>query len=74
MRTERRNGSYFVRTDYCKGCGVCIKECPTGCLEAVPELEFTDGVIRMETAFATEIGAHGRQREELFEVIGEVLD
>jgi len=53
---------------------VCIKECPTGCLEAVPELEFTDGVIRMETAFATSIGAHGRQREELFELIGEVLD
>jgi len=73
-RTERANGSYFVRTDYCKGCGVCIKECPTGCLEAVPELEFTDGVIRMETAFATSIGAHGRQREQLFELIGEVLD
>jgi len=73
-RTERANGSYFVRTDYCKGCGVCIKECPTGCLEAVPELEFTDGVIRMETAFATTIGAHGRQREQLFELIGEVLD
>jgi formate dehydrogenase (NADP+) beta subunit len=73
-RDDRRNGSYYVRTDYCKGCGVCIKECPTGCLEAVPELEFTDGVIRMETAFATSIGAHGRQREELFTLIGETLD
>lgn len=21
---------YAVRTDYCKGCGVCVRECPTG--------------------------------------------
>ena len=33
-----------------------------------------DNVIRMETAFATYQGAHGRQREELFDLIGEVLD
>jgi hypothetical protein len=40
----------------------------------VPELEFTDGVIRMETAFAVQQGMHGRQRDELFDLIGEVLE
>ncbi|HEY0886658.1 MAG TPA: 4Fe-4S dicluster domain-containing protein, partial [Ramlibacter sp.] len=23
-------GGYEVLTDYCKGCGMCVKECPTG--------------------------------------------
>ena len=23
-------GGYSVLTDYCKGCGICVKECPTG--------------------------------------------
>jgi Pyruvate/2-oxoacid:ferredoxin oxidoreductase delta subunit len=23
-------GSYLVRTDYCKGCGICAEECPRG--------------------------------------------
>jgi NADPH-dependent glutamate synthase beta subunit-like oxidoreductase/Pyruvate/2-oxoacid:ferredoxin oxidoreductase delta subunit len=25
-----REGSYLVRTDYCKGCGICAEECPRG--------------------------------------------
>ncbi len=25
-----REGSYMVRTDYCKGCGICAEECPRG--------------------------------------------
>ena len=24
------DGGYTVLADYCKGCGVCVKECPTG--------------------------------------------
>jgi hypothetical protein len=44
---------------------VCIEECPTGCLEGVPELDFDTGVVRMDTAFAIKSGLHGRQAEEL---------
>jgi len=35
-RPERSNGMYKILVDYCKGCRVCIEECPTGCLEGVP--------------------------------------
>ena len=52
---------YKILVDYCKGCRVCIEECPTGCLEGVPELDFDTGVVRMDTAFAISPGLHGRQ-------------
>ncbi len=65
VRTERSNGLYKILVDYCKGCRVCIEECPTGCLEGVPELDFDTGVVRMDTAFAITQGLHGRQAEEL---------
>jgi NADPH-dependent glutamate synthase beta subunit-like oxidoreductase len=65
VRPERSNGLYKILVDYCKGCRVCIEECPTGCLEGVPELDFDTGVVRMDTAFAITQGLHGRQSEEL---------
>jgi Pyruvate/2-oxoacid:ferredoxin oxidoreductase delta subunit len=65
VRSTRSNGLYKILVDYCKGCRVCIEECPTGCLEGVPELDFDTGVIRMDTAFAISPGLHGRQAEEL---------
>ncbi len=63
MRDARENGRYSIRTTYCKGCLVCVQECPTGCLEKVPELDFDDpqDVVRMETAFAPYDGAHAEQ-------------
>jgi Pyruvate/2-oxoacid:ferredoxin oxidoreductase delta subunit len=63
MRDTRENGHYSIRTTYCKGCLVCVQECPTGCLEKVPELDFDepDSVTRMETAFAPYDGAHAEQ-------------
>jgi len=63
MRDARENGHYSIRTTYCKGCLVCVQECPTGCLEKVPELDFDepDAVTRMETAFAPYDGAHAEQ-------------
>ena len=64
-RPERSNGLYKILIDYCKGCRVCIEECPTGCLEGVPELDFDTGVVRMDTAFAISPGLHGRQAEQL---------
>jgi Pyruvate/2-oxoacid:ferredoxin oxidoreductase delta subunit len=65
VRADRSNGLYKILVDYCKGCRVCIEECPTGCLEGVPELDFDTGVIRMDTAFAITQGLHGRQAAEL---------
>ena len=64
-RPERSNGLYKILVNYCKGCRVCIEECPTGCLEGVPALDFDTGVVRMDTAFAITPGLHGRQAEEL---------
>ena len=32
------SGGYAVLTDYCKGCGICVKECPTGSLTMREEL------------------------------------
>jgi NADPH-dependent glutamate synthase beta subunit-like oxidoreductase len=63
MRDARENGHYSIRTHYCKGCLVCVQECPTGCLERVPEMDFDepDAVVRMETAFAPYEGAHAEQ-------------
>ena len=63
MRDARQNGHYSIRTHYCKGCLVCVQECPTGCLERVPELDFDepDAVVRMETPFAPYDGAHAEQ-------------
>ena len=28
---------YFDMNAYCKGCGICSKECVTGCISMVPE-------------------------------------
>jgi NADPH-dependent glutamate synthase beta subunit-like oxidoreductase len=68
VRPGRSNGLYKILVDYCKGCRVCIEECPTGCLEGVPELDFDTGVVRMDTAFAISPGLHGRQAEELIQI------
>jgi len=63
LRDARQNGHSSIRTHYCKGCLVCVQECPTGCLERVPELDFDEpgDVVRMETAFAPYDGAHAEQ-------------
>jgi Pyruvate/2-oxoacid:ferredoxin oxidoreductase delta subunit len=31
-------GGYAVLTDYCKGCGVCVRECPTGSMTMREEM------------------------------------
>jgi NADPH-dependent glutamate synthase beta subunit-like oxidoreductase/Pyruvate/2-oxoacid:ferredoxin oxidoreductase delta subunit len=34
----RRDGDgYVVLTDYCKGCGICVQECPTGSMKMIEE-------------------------------------
>lgn len=37
LAVKRVNGGYDVLSDYCKGCGVCVKECPTGSMKMVEE-------------------------------------
>jgi NADPH-dependent glutamate synthase beta subunit-like oxidoreductase/Pyruvate/2-oxoacid:ferredoxin oxidoreductase delta subunit len=37
LAVKRVDDGYDVLTDYCKGCGVCVKECPTGSMKMVEE-------------------------------------
>ena len=75
LRDTRQNGHYSIRTHYCKGCLVCVQECPTGCLEKVPEMDFDepDAVVRMETAFAPYEGAHAEQSAFTKQLIEETI-
>ena len=38
LAIRRLDGGYAVNGDYCKGCGICVRECPTGSMEMVEEL------------------------------------
>lgn len=38
MAVKRDGDGYLVLTDYCKGCGLCVKECPTGSMMMQEEL------------------------------------
>jgi len=38
MAVIRAGDGYAVLTDFCKGCGLCVKECPTGSMKMQEEL------------------------------------
>jgi NADPH-dependent glutamate synthase beta subunit-like oxidoreductase len=38
VAVQRAGTGYAVLTDYCKGCGLCVKECPTGSMKMQEEL------------------------------------
>ena len=38
LAVQRAGDGYSVLTDYCKGCGVCVRECPTGSMTMLEEL------------------------------------
>ena len=38
LAVRRVAGGYEIDGDYCKGCGICVRECPTGSMEMVEEL------------------------------------
>lgn len=42
---------FSVNLKYCKGCGLCMSVCPSGSISRVPEIEFEDGVVRLEKPF-----------------------
>jgi len=37
--------------DYCKGCLICVNECPVDCISTANELDFKGGVVRLEKPF-----------------------
>jgi len=37
LAVKRVDGGYDVLADYCKGCGLCVRECPTGSMKMVEE-------------------------------------
>jgi len=37
LAVKRDGDGYVVLTDYCKGCGICVKECPTGSMKMLEE-------------------------------------
>ena len=39
LAVRRDAGGYVVLTDYCKGCGICVKECPTGSMKMIEEAQ-----------------------------------
>ena len=36
LKADEDDG-YAFDLDYCKGCGICVVECPCGAIEMVPE-------------------------------------
>jgi NADPH-dependent glutamate synthase beta subunit-like oxidoreductase len=38
LAVRRDADGYHVLGDYCKGCGLCVKECPTGSMDMVEEV------------------------------------
>ena len=39
LAVQRVGGGYRVLADYCKGCGLCVKECPTGSMTMLEECD-----------------------------------
>ena len=37
LAVKRLDDGYVVAADYCKGCGVCVAECPTGSMKMIEE-------------------------------------
>jgi NADPH-dependent glutamate synthase beta subunit-like oxidoreductase/ferredoxin len=37
LAVKREGDGYAVLVDYCKGCGLCVKECPTGSMKMVED-------------------------------------
>ncbi|HRH89663.1 MAG TPA: 4Fe-4S binding protein, partial [Rubrivivax sp.] len=37
LAVQRAGDGYTVLTDYCKGCGLCVAECPTGSMTMLEE-------------------------------------
>jgi pyruvate ferredoxin oxidoreductase delta subunit len=41
--SRKKDGSFEIDLKYCKGCGICAKECPSDNIEMVRESDIKDG-------------------------------
>jgi len=48
---DEKNEKVDWHPDFCKGCLVCVTECTEKALSSADELDFDDGVIRLEKSF-----------------------
>jgi Pyruvate/2-oxoacid:ferredoxin oxidoreductase delta subunit len=39
LAVRHEPGGYVVLADYCKGCGICVRECPTGSMKMVEDVK-----------------------------------
>jgi len=39
---RKKDGTFEIDLRYCKGCGICAKECPTNKIEMVRESDIKD--------------------------------
>jgi Pyruvate/2-oxoacid:ferredoxin oxidoreductase delta subunit len=37
IKLDRPGERYLIDLDYCKGCGLCVAECPSGAIQMFPE-------------------------------------
>jgi NADPH-dependent glutamate synthase beta subunit-like oxidoreductase len=37
IKLDEPGGRYLIDLDYCKGCGLCVAECPSGAIQMFPE-------------------------------------
>ena len=37
IKLDQPGGRYLIDLDYCKGCGLCVAECPSGAIQMFPE-------------------------------------
>jgi Pyruvate/2-oxoacid:ferredoxin oxidoreductase delta subunit len=37
LKIGRPGEAYLIDLDYCKGCGMCVHECPSGAIQMFPE-------------------------------------
>jgi pyruvate ferredoxin oxidoreductase delta subunit len=51
FQLEGADEKLVLNTKYCKGCNICINECAPAALTAVYELDFDDGVVRLDKPF-----------------------
>lgn len=51
FRLDDAKEKVVLNTKYCKGCNICVNECGADALSAAYELDFDDGVVRLEKPF-----------------------
>jgi 2-oxoacid:acceptor oxidoreductase delta subunit (pyruvate/2-ketoisovalerate family) len=40
---RKEDGTFKIELEYCKGCGICAKECPSNSIEMIRERNVNDG-------------------------------